>query len=405
MTERLYYRDAEALEFDACVAETVEADGRPAVVLDRTAFYPTSGGQPFDTGRLNDTPVVDVVDQGDRIVHVLAAPLAAGAAVRGVIDAERRRDHMQQHTGQHVLSAAFERLFKNQTVSFHLGAEACTIDLARAVPAADVERAVDEANRVVWEDRPVTVRFASAEEARAAGLRKESQREGELRLIEVADFDLSACGGTHVARTGAIGVIAVTGTEKFKGGLRVSFVCGRRALDQFRVLRDAVAGSLRALSVAPAELPEAIRRLQGDGKALRRRASDLQAALAGHEAARLLAAAPVVNGAALVAAVLEGWDPAGLRAIASTLIARGPVQVVLATADEPVSIVVAQSGTGSSSAAIVSDLTSRFGGRGGGNAELAQAGGLSGTAAAVVDAGRRALPEAGSREPEASTGA
>ena len=258
--------------------------------------------------------------------------------------------------------------------------------------AADVERAVDEANRVVWEDRPVVVRFASADEARAAGLRKESQREGELRLVEVTDFDLSACGGTHVARTGTIGIIAVTGTEKVKGGLRVSFVCGRRALDQLRLLRDAVTGSLRALSVLPAELPDAIRRLQADSKALRKRASELQVALAGQEAERLLALAAPGEPAAMVTAVMDGWDAGGLRAIASSLIARGPVQVVLATADEPVSIVVAQSSdTGAAAADVVARLTSRFGGRGGGTRELAQAGGFTDPAQAVVDAARDAL--------------
>ena len=306
MTERLYYTDAETLAFDARVTESANTGGQPSVVLDRTAFYPTSGGQPFDTGTLGDARVVDVIDEGERIVHVLSMPLEPGTLVHGVIDAVRRRDHMQQHTGQHVLSAAFDRLFGSQTVSFHLGAEACTIDLAKALPAADVERAVDEANRVVWEDRPVVVRFASADEARAAGLRKESQREGELRLVEVADFDLSACGGTHVARTGAIGIIAVTGSEKVKGGLRVSFVCGRRALDQLRLLRDAVSGSLRALSVLPAELPDAIRRLQADGKALRKRAAELQVALAGQEAERLLAQAAQDEPPMVVAAVMDG---------------------------------------------------------------------------------------------------
>jgi alanyl-tRNA synthetase len=319
-------------------------------------------------------------------------PLEPGTLVHGVIDPVRRRDHMQQHTGQHVLSAAFDRLFGSQTVSFHLGADACTIDLAKALPAADVEQAVDEANRVVWEDRPVVVRFASADEARAAGLRKESQREGELRLVEVADFDLSACGGTHVARTGAIGIIAVTGSEKVKGGLRVSFVCGRRALDQLRLLRDAVSGSLRALSVLPAELPDAIRRLQADGKALRKRAAELQVALAGQEAERLLAQAAPDESPRVVAAVMDGWEAGGLRAVASSLIARGPLLVVLTTSEPPVSIVVAQSlANGADAAAVVARLIALFGGRGGGNAELAQAGGLTGPPQAVLDAAREAF--------------
>ena len=312
MTERLYYTDAETLEFDARVTESENTGGQPSVVLDRTAFYPTSGGQPFDTGTLGEARVLDVIDEGERIVHVLSMPLEPGTRVHGVIDAARRRDHMQQHTGQHILSAAFDRVFASKTVSFHLGAEACTIDLAKPVTPDDVERAVDEANRVVWEDRPVVVRFASADEARAAGLRKESQREGELRLVEVTGFDLSACGGTHVARTGAIGIIAVTGTEKVKGGLRVSFVCGRRALDQLRLLRDAVSGSLRALSVLPAELPDAIRRLQADGKALRKRVGELQVALAGQEAERLLALASQQAPATVIAAVMDGWEAGGL---------------------------------------------------------------------------------------------
>jgi alanyl-tRNA synthetase len=299
---------------------------------------------------------------------------------------------MQQHTGQHVLSAAFARLFASPTVSFHLGADTCTIDLDRVVSAADVERAVDDANSVVWEDRLVVVRFASADEARAAGLRKESQRQGELRLIDVQGFDLSACGGTHVARTGAIGIIAVTGTEKVKGGLRVSFVCGRRALDQLRLLRDAVSGSLRALSVLPAELPEAIRRLQADSKALRKRAGELQTALAGQEAERLRALATAQEPAGMVAAVMDGWEATGLRAIASNLIARGPMRVVLASSEPPVSIVVAQSVPGGASAAdVVARLTARFGGRGGGNAELAQAGGLAAAPQVVIDAAREVL--------------
>src|SRR5688500_8717507 len=257
MTERLYYTDAGVLEFDARVMDVRDVDGKTAAVLDRTAFYPTSGGQPFDTGTLGECRVLDVLEEVDEILHVLDGAIAAGTEVRGAIDAARRLDHMQQHTGQHILSAAFDHVFQNRTLSFHMGAQVSTIDHAKVQSPEDVERAVDEANRVVWENRPVPVRFVSADEARTMGLRKESVREGELRLVDVTDFDLSACGGTHVPRTGTIGVIAVTGTEKFKGGLRLSFVCGGRALRAFRGLRDSVGGSVRALSVLPAELPAA----------------------------------------------------------------------------------------------------------------------------------------------------
>jgi alanyl-tRNA synthetase len=397
MTERLYYTDAGLLDFDARVVATREVDGRAAVVLDRTAFYPTSGGQPYDTGTLGDARVVEVVDDGEEILHILDSPLATGAAVRGTVDAARRLDHAQQHTGQHVLSAAFDRLFRNRTLSFHMGADVSTIDLAAVMSPDDVERAVDEANRVVWENRPVTVRFASADEARTMGLRKESVREGELRLVDVTDFDLSACGGTHVPRTGTIGVIAVTGTEKFKGGLRVSFVCGGRMLRSFRGLRDSVTGSIRALSVLPAELPAAIQKLVAESKALRKRAAELQASLAVHEAARLLAEAPRAAGVAIVAAVVEGWDAPGLKAIASAVLASGPAAVALAGSDTPTLVVTGRSSDVNPTAGIpgagdlVKALTAKFGGKGGGTPELAQAGGLSGAPREVIAAARELL--------------
>jgi len=270
VTERLYYTDPYASEFDAEVVRVEDHDGRPAAVLDRTAFYPTSGGQPFDTGTLGAARVVDVVDGDDGDVrHVVEGTVAAGK-VRARIDWARRFDHMQQHTGQHVLSAAFDKLAQARTESFHLGSAASTIDLGCEVSPPAIERAEDEANRIVWEDRPVHIRFADAEQAAALPLRKESGRTGTLRLIDVEGFDLSACGGTHVARTGAIGVIAVTGWEKFRSGTRVEFVCGGRALRSHRALRDVVSGSVRALSVLPGDLPSAIERLQGELKDARR---------------------------------------------------------------------------------------------------------------------------------------
>lgn len=235
MTERLYYTDSHLTEFEATLRSAATgADGRTTVVLDRTAFYPTSGGQPFDLGTINGTPVLDVVDGEDgSILHVVASPIEPGP-VHGVIDRVRRLDHMQQHTGQHVLSAAFDRVLGVPTVSFHMGAESATIDLAREVSAIEIARAEAEANRIVWSDRPVTVRFVEPEEAARLPLRKESRREGTLRLVEVEEFDLSACGGTHVTRTGAIGIIAIGAAERFRGGSRVEFFCGGRALSTLR---------------------------------------------------------------------------------------------------------------------------------------------------------------------------
>jgi len=394
MTSRIYYTDASCRAFDARVERAVDFEGRPAVLLDRTAFYPTSGGQPHDVGVLDGASVVDVVDVEGDVVHVLSSPLTEGAAVHGEIDWTRRFDHMQQHTGQHILSAALVRMCNAPTVSFHLGSDTSTIDLSAMVGPVDLERAVDEANRIVWDDLEVVVRFASEEEARALPLRKESARQGELRLIEVPDVDLSACGGTHVARTGAIGLIAVTATEKFKGGLRVTFVCGGRALRSLRQLRDAVAGSVRVLSVLPQELPSALEKLQADGKGLRKTISGLQAALAVHEADRLLAAAHPGTGRRVITEIYEDWDVAGLKTIASSLIARDPVAVALVAGGPAATVVVASAPSlGLDAGAVVKRLTDRFGGRGGGRPDMAQAGGLAGHTAEIAVAARALLAD------------
>ena len=392
MTERLYYQEPERRTFDAIVTRVLERDGRPAVHLDRTAFYPTSGGQPFDTGRLGEVDVVETIDEDDDIVHVLSAPLADRAAVRGDIDWARRFDHMQQHTGQHVLSAAFDRLFDNRTMSFHMGADTSTIDLAREMNGDEVERAVDEANRVVWGDRPITIRTVSPEEAAQLPLRKEPVRSGPLRLIEVADFDLSACGGTHVARTGEIGVIVVSALERFRGGSRVTFACGGRALRAFRLQRDAIAGSIRHLSVAPSDLPATIERLQQDLKQSRKDMARVQQSLAVHEALRLLGDATSIGGVRVVAQALEGWDAAGLRAIATALTAHQGVAAVLLSATQPAAAAVARSADVALDAnALLRTLMATFGGRGGGKADLAQGAGLAGDRAAIIDAARVAI--------------
>jgi alanyl-tRNA synthetase len=389
MTERIYYTDPARRSFDAVVTAAVVHEGTLAVVLDRTAFYPTSGGQPFDIGRLGTTDVVNTIDDGENVLHVVKSPLGVGETVRGEIDWVRRFDHMQQHTGQHALSAAFDRVLDNRTMSFHMGGESATIDLAREVSPADVERCVDEANRVVWEDRAVTIRFASPEEAARLPLRKEPVREGPLRLIDIADFDLSACGGTHVSRTGEIGLIAVTATEKFRGGVRLTFVCGGRALRALREYRDAVAGSVRALSVLPHELPATVERIHIEGKQARKTISRLQSDLAVHEAARLIAASPAVDGNRRTAHVVDGWDSAGIKAIASAMTAQAGIAVALLGTSAPMGLVVARSSDVALDAnAVLQQLLKRFGGRGGGKAELAQGAGLAGDPQEIAAAAR-----------------
>jgi alanyl-tRNA synthetase len=379
MTERLYYTDPYTRAFDAAVLSVTTMNGRPAARLDRTAFYPTSGGQPFDTGTLNGLRVLQVEedDDGD-ILHVTEREIEPGP-VHGEIEWDRRFDHMQQHTGQHVLSAAFARVCKAPTVSFHLGAERSTIDLSREPSPAEIAAAEAAGNRVVWENRPVSIRFASADEAARMALRKESRRGGELRLVEVEDFDLSACGGTHVARTGEIGIIAIAGWERFKGGLRVEFVCGGRALATFRSLRDIVSAGARALTVHPSELPGSVERLQADAKEHTRTLKRLQELLASHEADSLAASATPIGPGRVVAGVLDGWDAGGLKVIAASIAARpGHAAILLGSASAGSPLVVARAADVTFDAsALLRGITGRFGGRGGGRADLAQGGGVT----------------------------
>lgn len=390
MTERIYYTDPSRTDFDATVVGVDSLDGRYAVRLDRTAFYPTSGGQPHDLGTLGTARVVDVIDdENGEVTHVVEGAVATGDTLPGRVDWTRRFDHMQQHTGQHVLSAAFETILKARTESFHLGADYATIDLAREMTPAEIARAESDANRVVWEDRPVHIRFVSAAEAAALPLRKAPSREGTLRLIDVDGYDLSACGGTHVARTGAIGVIAITGWERFKGGMRVGFVCGGRALNSHRRLRDVVTESARLLSTMHDEVPSGIERLQADARDAKRRIKDLQATLAGHEADRL--AASTQDG--VLTAALDGWDQAALKNIASAIVTRPGYVVGLLGGPAPFAVVVARSSDRTTdSGAVLKGLAARFGGKGGGRPELAQGGGLQGTAAEIEAYLRSLLP-------------
>jgi alanyl-tRNA synthetase len=396
-TTRLYYTDSARLTFEGEVRRCAPADpprqGAFAVWLSESAFYPTTGGQPFDTGRLGDARVLDVVedDAGD-VVHVTDRPLEPGALVAGAVDAARRLDHRQQHSGQHVLSAAFVRTAKAATVSFHLGAAVSTIDLAREVTPAEIAAAADAANAVVLEHRPVTIRFVSGEEAASLPLRKEPKRSGELRIIDVAGWDVSACGGTHVTHTGEIGPIAVRGWERFKGGTRLEFVCGGRTLAAFRELRDTVTAASRLLSVLPDELPAAIGRLQEEARDLRRSQRDLQAELAGFRGAALAASAEPVGPHRAVLASIAGADGSVLKALASAVVAQaGLVAVLVGDARPAVAVVARGADTAVDCAALFTALSGRFGGKGGGRPDLAQGGGLDAAADTILEAARQYL--------------
>lgn len=425
MTDRLYYRDPYLRTFDATVEKVERRGDQWSVALDRTAFYPTTGGQPFDTGTLGGLRVVDVVDEEDgSITHVVPGQLTPGQRVDGEIDWPRRFDHMQQHTGQHVLSAAILKVCGARTVSFHLGGAVSTIDLERELSPAEIAAAETEANHVVWEDRPVTIRFVTAEEAAALPLRKEPTRGGTLRLIDVEGFDLSACGGTHVARSGAIGIIAVGSWERFKGGQRVEFLCGGRALGRWRALRDTVASSVRLLSVLPEEIPATVERMQGDARDQKRASAALQVELARFRAAELAASAervrlpPSPQGfggtvtpdttcqgeASLVLRAVDA-DANGLKALATAVTASPGHVVVLVSTTRPALVVAARSSDVAVSAQqIIATLTRTFGGRGGGKPELAQAGGVDAASEEILAAARGALGSVGSVGSKGSVG-
>jgi alanyl-tRNA synthetase len=392
-SERLYYTDPYLVEFDAVVREVSPQSDRWKVILDRTAFYPTSGGQPFDIGTLGEANVVDVFDQEDGTIgHLVDRELETNSRVRGQVDWSRRFDHMQQHTGQHLLSAAFEREAGAKTISFHLGTLASTIDLDKELAADQIARIETAANAVLWEDREVCVRFVTANEAAKLPLRKDPTREGELRIIEIKDYDLSACGGTHVNRTGAIGVIAVASVERFKGGLRVEFVCGARALRAYRSLKNAVGGSVRLLSVLPDDLPSAIEKLQVAGRSQQKAQEGLYERLAAHEAANLTSAAERIGAVNAVLAAVSGWDANGLKKLASSIVTKPATLAVLITTESPTLVVVSRSQDLSIDAgAVLKDLVDRFGGRGGGKGAMAQGGGLTGDPGAILAAARASI--------------
>ena len=368
MTERLYYSDSNLDNFTSTVTSV---DG-VRVYLNRTAFYPTSGGQPFDTGTLSGVRVVDVIDEEGRIAHVMSAPptFAAGAVIEGKIDWTRRFDNMQQHTGQHLLSAVFEDLFGHKTVSVHFGDMASTLDLDTDVLSRDrVERAERRANEIVFENRPVLVALEDAKSA--TGLRKPSDRVGEIRVVTIENTDRSACGGTHVHGTGEIGPVTIRRIEKYKKLVRVEFLCGWRALARARADFDALTTMAAALTTSADELPalvtaqaSALREAEGDRRKL------------GEEIARLrlreLHAATVPNSVGVRRLSVRAMSMEELRSMAQAATAM-PLTLFVGTIASPPAIAFAASeDTGVNAGAALKSALASHNGRGGGSARVAQ---------------------------------
>jgi alanyl-tRNA synthetase len=376
-TDRLYYTDAYLKEFTACVLRTDSDPRGVRVYLDRTAFYPESGGQPSDRGTLAGLTVMDIVDDEGEVAHILAeAPV--DETVPGNIDWGRRFDHMQQHTGQHVLSAAFERAGAYKTVSFHLGAESSTIDLdSDRVGARQIEEAEALANSVVFENRQVQVSFRPAAEAQQLDLRKPTFRDGDIRLVEVEGFDLSACGGTHVSRTGSIGIISVRKVERAKGLTRVEFVCGGRALRRARQDFATLSEAARLFSTGLENVPEMITKqaeeLRQAGKSLQKMTEELAEA----EAAQLWQQAPEKNGWRVVRCLLDAAEGKKAKLLAHATAKHSGAIALVAVKGNPTMLFFAQTAEGKANLSDVMKQTmAKFGGKGGGARDFAQGGGL-----------------------------
>jgi alanyl-tRNA synthetase len=415
MTKRLYYNSPEMHEFDSVVVAVTTPtpeQSRPSVILRETAFYPTSGGQIHDTGWLTlegaeRLRVVEVADAEDgRVLHYLDAPAIlpqTGVRVRGNIDPERRRDHMQQHSGQHILSAAFIELYQMQTVSFHMAEEYCSIDLATpSITAEQMVGAERRANQVVFENRPVQIRYVSRAEAEKLGLRKLPPVDrDDLRLIDFADFDLTACGGTHVTASGQIGSILLRKSEKTRQGIRVEFVCGDRAVRLARRDFAALNESAGLFSAKLWDVPDQIRKSLEENKLLRKQKEDAQDHLAELMALTELHSQPEKVGRKIVVRIFSDRDISFAKLFAQKLTRTAmPAIALVASTIDPSGIVFAQTPSGapdstSDMGALLKQVLSSVGGRGGGSRDFAQGGIPSGGSIDVEQLLRKAADTIG----------
>jgi alanyl-tRNA synthetase len=372
MTDRLYYTDCYLRRFTARVTG-LSADGL-AVYLDRTAFYPTSGGQPFDTGTLAGIPVAGVTDDESGIAHRLASPLApaiAGQAIECAIDWDRRFDHMQQHTGQHLLSAVFEESFGLKTVSFHMGPVSSTIDLEGKLDPSAAAEAELRANRIVGENRPVAIAFEDA--AAALGLRKESGREGALRIVSIQGLDRSACGGTHVRSTAEIGAILLRKLERVRQTVRVEFLCGDRAVRRARADFEALSKAAQIFSAPLDEVPNLVAAHVETSRAQEKAHRKLELELAAYQGKELYrTTAPGAGGLRRVTRRADRGNLEDLRAIAQNFTAQPKAVFLAALADPPSLLLAASEDAGIDAGKLLKAALTEAGGRGGGTLRMAQ---------------------------------
>ena len=349
-----------------------ERDGATWAELDRTAFYPGGGGQPADRGRLGERAVTDVREEEGRVLHRIEGSLALKGTVQGTLDWARRFDHMQQHTGQHILSQAFIEVAKAETRSFHLGEEEVSIDVAHPDPDAALLRRVEErANEVVWEDREIVIHQIQRADVGRFPLRKVPQVEGIVRIVEVTGFDWSACGGTHVGRSGQVGIITILSKEKYKGGTRVAFVCGARALRRQRERAELLRELSLAFTAGEADLPKAVARLKEERERLDRRLKSLLKLELEREAVALVESAPRGARGPVVARHFPDRDPAEIGILAALVSGRGAIALLVAGTETPRAHFSAPTGT-ISVGDLLGGLCREHGGKGGGRPESAQ---------------------------------
>jgi alanyl-tRNA synthetase len=377
LSQRLYYDDPFQTEFAAQVVERLTVGQRPAVVLDQTCFYPESGGQPGDRGNLNGVAVLDTQEreQDGAVVHVLAGPLEA-ETVRGRVDWSRRLDHMQQHTGQHILSQAFQSLLGAETVGFHLGADMVTIDLdLHRLSAEQATQVEDAANQIIYQDLPVVCRFVAAQELTSLPLRKPPKVVGEVRIVEVQSFDWSPCGGTHVKAAGQVGIIGLRKWERRGATIRVDFLCGARALADYRWKNATVNRLAAGLSTKDRDLAEIVERLAAEATEDRRQLSLARDKLLDFEAAEL--ASGTSGSPGVVVHVWSDRSVEEVRRLAQHIVQRpGLVALLGAVAGNKAHLIFARSADQSADMnALLKAVSPLVGGRGGGTPSLAQGGG------------------------------
>jgi alanyl-tRNA synthetase len=373
-TERLYFADPYLARFSARVVARRQGDRHPAVALDQSAFYPQGGGQPADTGRLNSAAVLDVQAEDGIIWHTLDQPLETDL-VQGAIDWERRFDHMQQHHGQHLLSAAFEHLHGLRTVSFHLGLESSTIDLATAeLTPAQATSAEGLTNQVIWEDRPILARFVTPEELAQLPLRKPPSVAGPVRVVSVPDFDHSACGGTHPRATGGVGLLHLRRWERRGDQTRVEFVCGGRALRDLRWKNAALGRLAAALSVGAEEVEAAVLRVRENEERARKRLEEAGEQLIGYEAQDLVSRAELVGIVRVVRQAYAGRSLEEVRGLAKAIAAGGCLALLGLRAEKAQLIFARAEGLEIDCGRLLRETLAMFGGRGGGQPALAQGG-------------------------------